>query len=83
VVARALGVSIRSLHRAFEDSGESVSGFIRTRRLTRARDDLLAGHSVSQAARRWNFTDVSHFSRSFKRHFGLNPSDLAQTAAAG
>jgi AraC-like DNA-binding protein len=51
--------------------------------LTRARDDLLAGYSVSQAARRWNFTDVSHFSRSFKRHFGLNPSDLAQTAAAG
>jgi AraC family transcriptional regulator, positive regulator of tynA and feaB len=75
-IARALGVSTRSLHRAFEDSGESVSSFIRTRRLARARDDLLAGHTVSQAARRWNFTDPSHFSRSFKRHFGINPSDL-------
>jgi AraC family transcriptional regulator, positive regulator of tynA and feaB len=79
VVARALGVSTRSLHRAFEDSGESVSGFIRTRRLARARDDLIAGHTVSQVARRWNFTDPSHFSRSFKRHFGLNPSDLARS----
>lgn len=77
VVARAIGVSTRSLHRAFEDSGESVSAFIRTRRLARARDDLLAGHTVSQVARRWNFTDPSHFSRSFKRHFGINPSDLA------
>jgi AraC family transcriptional regulator, positive regulator of tynA and feaB len=76
VVARALGVSTRSLHRAFEDSGESVSSFIRTRRLARARDDLLAGHTVNQVARRWNFTDASHFSRSFKRHFGMNPSDL-------
>jgi AraC family transcriptional regulator, positive regulator of tynA and feaB len=76
VVARALGVSTRSLHRAFEDSGESVSSFIRTRRLVRARDDLLAGHTVSQVARRWHFTDPSHFSRSFKRHFGINPSDL-------
>jgi AraC family transcriptional activator of tynA and feaB len=83
VVARALGVSTRSLHRAFKDSGESVSGFIRTRRLARARDDLLTGYTVSQAARRWNFADSSHFSRSFKRHFGINPSDLAHTADAG
>ena len=82
-VARALGVSTRSLHRAFEDSGESVSSFIRVRRLARARDDLLAGNTVSQVARRWNFTDTSHFSRSFKRHFGINPSDLAHAERAG
>jgi AraC family transcriptional activator of tynA and feaB len=77
-VASALGISTRSLHRAFEDSGETVAGFIRTRRLARARDDLLAGHTVSQVARRWNFTDPSHFSRSFKRCYGINPSDLTR-----
>ena len=75
-VSRAVGVSVRSLHRAFEDSGESVASFIRLRRLARARDDLLAGMSVGQVARRWHYTDPSHFSRSFKRHFGVNPSDL-------
>lgn len=82
VVASALGVSPRSLHRAFKDSGESVSSFIRTRRLARARDDLLAGYTVTQVARRWNFTDPSHFSRSFKRHFGINPSDLISAERA-
>lgn len=83
VVARALGISTRSLHRAFEDSGETVAGFIRTRRLARARDELLAGHTVSQVARHWHFTDPSHFSRSFKRHFGVNPSDLVHGERIG
>lgn len=79
-VSRALGVSVRSLYRAFEDSGDSVSSFIRTRRLAHARDDLAAGMTVSQVARRWHYTDPSHFSRSFKRHFGVNPSDLTGVA---
>jgi len=82
-VARALGISTRSLYRAFEDSGETVAGFIRTRRLARARDDLLVGHTVSQVARFWHFTDPSHFSRSFKRHYGINPSDLTHSERTG
>lgn len=76
-VSKAIGVSVRSLHRAFEDSGDSLSAFIRIRRLSRARDDLISGLTVSQVARQWHYTDPSHFSRSFKRHFGVNPSDLA------
>jgi len=76
-ISRAIGVSVRSLQRAFEESGDSVSAFIRLRRLARARDDLTSGLTVSQVARRWHYTDPSHFSRSFKRHFGVNPSDLA------
>lgn len=82
-VARAIGVSVRSLHRAFEDSGESVASFIRLRRLARARDDLAAGLTVGQVARRWHYTDPSHFSRSFKRHFGVSPSDLTPPVASG
>lgn len=77
-VSKAIGVSVRSLHRAFEDSGDSVSSFIRLRRLSRARDDLASGLTISQVARRWHYTDPSHFSRSFKRHFGINPSDLPE-----
>jgi AraC family transcriptional activator of tynA and feaB len=76
VVAQALGVSVRSLHRSFEDSGETVSGYIRLRRLARARDDLASGIPVSKVARRWHYADSSHFSRSFKSHFGHSPSEL-------
>lgn len=76
LIAAGIGVSVRTLHRAFEDSSETVSGFIRLRRLAHAHDDLLAGIPVSQVARRWNYADASHFSRSFKRHYGHNPSSL-------
>lgn len=77
-VAGGLRVSLRSLHRAFEDSADSVSGTIRVRRLARARDDLLAGRTVSQVARRWQYSDASHFSRTFKSHFGHSPSELSK-----
>lgn len=76
VVAQAIGVSVRSLHRAFHEADESVSGYIRLRRLARSRDDLVAGLPVSHVARRWHYADASHFSRTFKRHFGHSPSDL-------
>lgn len=76
MIAAGIGVSVRSLHRAFEDSSETVSGFIRLRRLVRAHDDLLAGVPVSQVARRWHYADASHFSRSFKRHYGRSPGTL-------
>jgi AraC-like DNA-binding protein len=78
-IAAAVGVSLRSLQRAFEGSPESLAGTIRSRRLTRARDDLLAGRSVAQVARRWLFADPSHFSRSFKHHFGFSPSGTTGT----
>lgn len=76
IIAHNIGVSVRSLHRALEDTGETVSGYIRVRRLARARDDLISGVPVSQVARRWHYADASHFSRSFKRHYGHSPSEL-------
>ncbi len=81
VVARGIGVSVRSLHRAFKDSNETVSGYIRVRQLARARDDLAAGVAVSQVARRWHYADSSHFSRTFKRHYGYNPSELTPASS--
>ncbi|MFK0007878.1 helix-turn-helix domain-containing protein [Paenarthrobacter sp. NPDC090520] len=75
-IAAALGVSLRTLHRAFEESPLSVSELIRVQRLVAARDDILGGSSISSVARRWQFSDPSHFSRSFKRHFGVAPSEI-------
>lgn len=80
-VAAGVGVSLRSLQRAFQGSTDSVAGTIRVRRLVRARDDLLAGRTVAQVARRWQFADASHFSRSFKQHFGYSPRDVAMSSA--
>lgn len=75
-VAAALGLSLRSLHRAFEDSGLSVAEIVRARRLAAAGDDLLAGATVAFAARRWPFSDASHFpARSSERQYGMAPGE--------
>lgn len=80
-VARALSVSVRTLHRAFADVDESLMAYVRRRRLERAREELVAlggRYTVSALAARWHFADVSHFSRAFKRQFGETPSSLGR-----
>lgn len=81
-LARDLNVSVRTLQRAFSAGGESVSAYIRLRRLEEARLALTAGSgrrlSVSEAAAHWQFADSSHFIRSFKRLYGRTPTDYVR-----
>jgi AraC-like DNA-binding protein len=77
-VAAAHHVSLRYLHRVFEDSGDTVAGLIRRRRLDRCRSDLLdpahAARPVGAVGARWGFTEPANFNRAFKRAFGLPPA---------
>lgn len=83
-IARAHAVSVRALHAVFEDCDESVAGLVRHERLTRCMEDLQApgGGSVTEIAFRWGFRDAAHFSRVFKREFGVSPSDVRAGAAS-
>lgn len=55
--------------------GESPRRYINALRLSHARELIESGmYSVSEAAVRCGFVDQSHFSREFKRHFGVPPS---------
>jgi len=74
-IASAHGVSVRTVHRVFESDSESLSGYVRGRRLARARQELSAHRSlpISTIARRLGFTDSSHFTRAFKDRYGLSP----------
>lgn len=76
-VARALAVSLRTLHAAFADTDESVAALVRRSRLARCREDLLApsGGTVTEIAFRWGFTDATHFSHVFKREYGHSPRE--------
>jgi AraC-like DNA-binding protein len=81
-IAKAHAISVRALHALFEDSGESVAGLVRHERLLRCQEDLgrLSGGSVTEIAFRWGFRDAAHFSRVFKREFGLTPTEARHEA---
>ncbi|WP_329538504.1 helix-turn-helix domain-containing protein (plasmid) [Streptomyces sp. NBC_01450] len=83
VVAETIGVSLRTLHRAFSASGDSVMAYIRHMRLQRAHDDLMdpdCSLSISEIAARWHFSDASHFIKSFKPVYGETPAVYLKNA---
>jgi transcriptional regulator GlxA family with amidase domain len=83
-IAKANAISLRTLHRLFESTDDSVSGSIRERRLSRCHADLLRGtnESVSAIAYRWGFRNVSFFSRLFHERYGLSARELQMAARA-
>jgi len=82
LIARAHAMSVRTLHALFEETEESVAALVRRERLLRCREDLERplGGGVTEIAFRWGFRDAGHFSRIFKREFGLTPREVRQVA---
>ncbi|MET8871722.1 helix-turn-helix domain-containing protein [Nocardia sp. NPDC004604] len=83
MLARELNVSIRTLQRAFASVGESVAAYIWHRRLEEARLALTTSPnllSISELAAYWQFSDSSHFIRTFKKTYGLTPAEYARSA---
>jgi len=78
-IASANKISIRYLHWLFSDDDKTVSEFILFKRLTLSRKDILnpamRGHSISDVAFTFGFSNHAHFSRSYKKLFEESPSD--------
>ncbi|WP_079100775.1 helix-turn-helix transcriptional regulator [Streptomyces sp. Root55] len=77
MVARLVGIPLRTLHRSFSESDESIMAFIRGERLRRAHAELRERGSavtVSEVAARWQFSDASHFIKHFKSAYGTTPA---------
>jgi AraC-like DNA-binding protein len=79
-VAARLGVTSRYVHRLFEREGKTFSEFVLLRRLERARqmlgDARFAEQKISAIALDCGFRDISYFNRTFRRAFGMTPSDV-------
>ncbi len=79
LLAERMRISERQLYRVFNADGDSVFRYIMRQRLERSAADLLqygpAARTVTDVAFVWGFVDSAHFSRAFKRHFGVSPSD--------
>jgi AraC family transcriptional regulator, positive regulator of tynA and feaB len=80
VIAKACGITTRHLSRMFEDRADTVSRSILRRRLERCRLDLLSralvSRSIGEIAYYWGFNNLSHFSETFRRAYGLSPREL-------
>jgi AraC-like DNA-binding protein len=78
-LARAHDVSVRRLQALFAAEGETVSGWIRARRLARARADLrdarLAHVPIARIAAQWGFVSPAHFSNAFRSAYGHSPRE--------
>jgi AraC-like DNA-binding protein len=83
-MASDLNMSRASLHRKIKSiTGFPPSELIRSIRLrTAAKLILNKVDSVSQIAIRVGFNDYSHFSKSFKKHFGVAPTSYDGQASA-
>jgi len=83
-VAQRNRITRRYLHRLFEEDGTTFSAFVLELRLARAErlltDPRYAQRSVSMIGYDAGFGDLSYFYRSFRRRFGVTPTDL-RTAA--
>ncbi|KUN24817.1 transcriptional regulator [Streptomyces antibioticus] len=74
VIARAHGISVRYLHRLFEQEGTTLGHWIRRLRLQECRRELTDTAGLGAVARRWGFSGTAHFARAFRREYGTSPT---------
>jgi AraC-like DNA-binding protein len=83
-IASAQYVSVRYLHKLFENQQTTVAGWIRRRRLERCaadlRDSTQATEPVGAIAARWGILNPAHFSRLFRAAYGVPPVEYRALA---
>ena len=89
LVAESCGISVRYLQRLFSEADNSVTAFIRDKRLTRCDEALRLvddGRTVAAIAHKWGFYDQAQFCKHYKARFGCTPTQTrkaSRDAAAG
>ncbi|MEU8587579.1 helix-turn-helix domain-containing protein [Streptomyces sp. NPDC048664] len=78
-IAAAHFVSVRYVHKLFAAQDLTLGRWIQRRRLEECRRELAHagrnGPSVLAVAHRWGFVNAAHFSRAFRRAYGMSPTD--------
>jgi AraC-like DNA-binding protein len=81
-IAKAASVSLRALQAGFQDDiGMSPMAYVRSRRLDRVHEELLAdadGALINEVAARWGFFHFGRFAEQYRMRFGVLPSMTAR-----
>lgn len=87
VIAQGVGLSQGHIHRLFAKEAMPLMQWVWSERLRHCYRDLAStrrrsGRSISSVAYRWGFNNAAHFSRSFRKCFGMAPREVRGQAAA-
>ncbi|MFI7498181.1 helix-turn-helix domain-containing protein [Streptomyces sp. NPDC049687] len=84
-IAAAHHISVRYLHRLFEEEGITVGRLIQRRRLEECARELTrrdtTAPAVSAVAQRWGFANPAHFSRVFRAAYGRSPREWVRSGS--
>ena len=86
MIARAVRLSPRYIHLLFADEAVHLSQWIWMQRLENCYRELSqnknAKRPIGEIAYSWGFNDAAHFSRAFRKQFGLAPREVQKMADA-
>lgn len=79
-IANSLHISRTKLYYKVKGlTGESPAAFFKNYKLNKAAEMICSGkYNVSEISDMTGFASLSHFSTSFKKHFGMTPSEYAK-----
>jgi AraC-like DNA-binding protein len=79
-IAHAHHISVRQLYKLWSGRELGLAEWIMRGRLEGARRDLRRNESlpIAALARRWGFTDATHFGRRFRSAYGISPREWRQ-----
>jgi AraC-like DNA-binding protein len=85
LVAAQLGITPRYVHLLLQQSDRTFMQHVLRNRLDRAAQLLDAdkgqNRKIAEIALEAGFSDLSHFNRTFRRHFGITPSKMRARSA--
>ena len=85
-VSRAVGLSTRYIHKLFSSEPERLMKWVWAQRIEGACKEIERTASrrkaISQVAFSWGFSGPAHFSRSFRKRYGVSPIEYRSRAGA-
>lgn len=86
LIAEAVNLSPRQVHRLFARESVSLMRWVWIQRLENCHRELrnasTAKRTISDIAYAWGFNDQAHFSRAFRKHFGVSPREVRRRQAS-